>query len=153
MSPLLGLNEKERQLYNEAREFGETEFQPGSREWDSKSLFPRELMRKVGKKGYGGMMVSKDIGGSGYTRKECVVICEALAKSCVSTTALITVSDNSLYRFSISCDEFLCQIHNASTFTIDKFAAPELRNLWAPKLCEMEMMGSFCLTEPGFHLC
>jgi alkylation response protein AidB-like acyl-CoA dehydrogenase len=44
----------------------------------------------------------------------------------------------------------LFQIHNASTFTVDKFAAPEHRNVWAPKLCKMEMMGSFCLTEPGF---
>jgi alkylation response protein AidB-like acyl-CoA dehydrogenase len=93
MSPLLGLNEKEKQLYSEAREFGETEFQPHSREWDSQSFFPRDLMRKVGEKGYGGMMVSRDVGGSGYTRKECVVICEALAKSCVSTTALITVNN------------------------------------------------------------
>lgn len=130
LSPLLGLNEREMKLYTEAREFGEAEFKPMSAVWDETSTFPRKLMEKVAAKGYGGMLARKDIGGSGLNRKDSVIICEALAKSCVSTTAMIT-------------------IHNACSLTIDKFALPEQRKMWAPKLCSMEYMGSFCLTEPG----
>lgn len=131
MTPLTGLNPREESLYLEALEFGEKEFKPYAKDWDESSTFPRDLMRhKVARKGYGGLMAKKDIGGSEFTRKECVIICEALAKSCVSTTAMIT-------------------IHNACCLTVDKFARPDQRANWAPKLASMEWMGSFCLTEPG----
>jgi alkylation response protein AidB-like acyl-CoA dehydrogenase len=130
LSPLNGLNDREKQIYNEAREFGEREFKPFSKEWDATSTFPRELMKKVAAMGYGGVLARKDVGGKEYSRKDSVLIFEALAKSCVSTTAMIT-------------------IHNACSLTIDKFASPRVRDLWAKKLINMEMMGSFCITEPG----
>lgn len=133
ISPLFGLSEEHQVIYNSAVTFGESFFKSNSREWDSKSEFPRELMYEVGKIGYGGMLVQKDVGGSNLSRKECVIIYEALSKSCVSTTTMIS-------------------IHNACVSIIDKFGLPEHRLRWVPKLCTMEMMASFCLTEPGKNL-
>ena len=40
-------------------------------------------------------------------------------------------------------------IHNMVAWMIDKFGNDEQRAAWLPQLCTMEMLGSYCLTEPG----
>lgn len=128
--PLLGLNDKERSIYLEALHFGEEYFTPQASYWDEHSVFPRDLMPTCAKLGYGGMMVSEQFGGKSYSRKEVVCIVEALARACVSTTAMLT-------------------IHNAVVGILDKHSTPSIRDQWVAGLTSMEHMGSFCLTEPG----
>lgn len=128
--PLIGLNEKEKNLYLTATNFGEKYFAPNAIKWDEDSEYPRELMSFCAKEGYGGWITSKTHGGGNWTRREMVVVVEALANFCVSTTAMLT-------------------IHNACVSIIDKFSQSPHREDWVPKLCSMENMASFCLTEPG----
>ena len=129
--PLLGLNEKERHIYQEALEFGAKYFTPEASYWDEHGVFPRELMHTTcAKFGFGGLMVSEQFGGRAYSRKEVVCVVEALARACVSTTAMLT-------------------IHNAVVSIVEKYSAPSLRDKWVSSLSSMEHMGSFCLTEPG----
>jgi alkylation response protein AidB-like acyl-CoA dehydrogenase len=61
-----------------------------------------------------------------------VSIVEGLATGCVGTTAMLT-------------------IHNMCASTIDKFGNEEQRQKWLPKLVNMDLLISFCLTEPGAH--
>ena len=40
-------------------------------------------------------------------------------------------------------------IHNMATWMIDRFGSDELRQAWVPRLTSMELVASYCLTEPG----
>jgi alkylation response protein AidB-like acyl-CoA dehydrogenase len=40
-------------------------------------------------------------------------------------------------------------IHNMAAWMIDAFGSDAQRQTWLPKLCTMELLASYCLTEPG----
>ena len=40
-------------------------------------------------------------------------------------------------------------IHNMASWMIDAYGNDTQRQKWLPKLCTMELMASYCLTEPG----
>lgn len=130
MDPLVGLTASQKDLYRAAYAFGQQHFKPHAAEWDETSSFPRELMRECAKRGYGGMLVPKAQGGPGWLRADCVCIIDALAQHCISTTAMLT-------------------IHNACTGIVAKSAKSPHREAWTPALVSMDLMASFCLTEPG----
>jgi len=67
-----------------------------------------------------GVYVRDDVGGSGMGRKDAAVIFEALAESCVSTTAWLT-------------------IHNMCAWVIDAFGSQEQRQQWLPKVVKMDV--------------
>lgn len=113
-----------------AREFARAEMMPHAREWDEKSFFPAETMRKAAELGFGGIYIREDVGGSGLTRLDAAIIFEELAQGCVSTTALLS-------------------IHNMVAWMIDTFGSDEVRRRYVPDLCSMATFGSYCLTEPG----
>ncbi|RYY71288.1 acyl-CoA dehydrogenase family protein [archaeon] len=75
-SPLIGLNSKEKTLYEEAEQFALTHLHPQAVDRDEHSLFSRDLFLELGKQGYGGMLVSKDQGGMGLNRREALCIIE-----------------------------------------------------------------------------
>src|ERR1700723_2974153 len=58
------------------------------------------------------------------------MIFEALAQGCPTVSAFISV-------------------HNMACWMIDAFGDDTQRHKWLPKLCGMEWLASYCLTEPG----
>ncbi|MFN7169199.1 MAG: isobutyryl-CoA dehydrogenase [Pannonibacter sp.] len=110
--------------------FARDEMEPHAREWDEKSIFPVETLRKAAALGFAGIYVREEVGGSGLTRLDAALIFEELAKGCTSTAAYIS-------------------IHNMVGWMIDRFGADELRQRYVPDLCTMARFGSYCLTEPG----
>lgn len=137
LNAMNGMNEYQKKLYLDAKEFSDVHLRPHAKEWDEKSIYPRELMKTLATHGYGGMIVRKDVGGSQLSRIDMIGIVEALATGSTSTAALVT-------------------IHNAGTALLDKFALPSKRSEWVPSLCSFEKMISVCITEPGqliFTLC
>lgn len=130
MSASVGLNEDQRNFYELARSFSENEMKPFAARWDEDSLFPMDTFKKFGELGFAGIFVNEDVGGSGLSRVDTVVIVEALASGCVGTTAMLT-------------------IHNMCAGMIDKYGSEELRQQYLPKLCSLDFMASYCLTEPG----
>ena len=40
-------------------------------------------------------------------------------------------------------------IHNMCAGMIDKFGSKEMKAEYLPKLCSLELMASYCLTEPA----
>ena len=86
-------------------------------------------MEKGRSLGLGGIYVSEKYGGSGLDRFSASLIFEALAMACPSVGSFLT-------------------IHNMCGGMIDKFGSDELKEKWLPKLCTMETIFSYCLSEP-----
>lgn len=113
--------------FHRALNFAMEKIAPIALNCDAESKFPRNLMVDCG---YGGLCVSKELGGTAYSKRQMCLIIEALASVCVSTTALLT-------------------IHNATVSMMDRFLHPSLQKRWMSELTSMRTMASFCLTEPG----
>ncbi len=113
-----------------ARRFAEDELAPHAAEWDETKHFPVDVIRKSAALGLAGIYTREDVGGSGLGRLDAALIFEALSAGCTSTAAYIS-------------------IHNMCSWMIDRFGSEALRRAYCPKLTSMEMMSSYCLTEPG----
>ncbi|MBJ8348113.1 acyl-CoA dehydrogenase family protein [Antrihabitans sp. YC2-6] len=124
------LSEDERAISETARDFAMEYLAPNAIEWDQNHHFPVDVLRKAGALGMGGIYIDEEVGGSGLTRLDAVRIFEELAKGCPTISAYIS-------------------IHNMATWMIDKFGSDALRHEWVPKLASMELLASYCLTEPG----
>jgi alkylation response protein AidB-like acyl-CoA dehydrogenase len=113
-----------------ARAFADEVFAPNAIAWDEARHFPVAEMRKAAALGMGGVFIAEDVGGSGLSRLSAVLIFEALATGCPTVAAYMS-------------------IHNMTAWMIDAFGTNEQRKKWLPQLCTMELLASYCLTEPG----
>jgi len=124
------LSDEQEAIREMARGFAAERLAPHALEWDEKGHFPADVVRSTGELGLAGIYVREDVGGSGLGRLDAVLIFEALAHGCPSIGSFIS-------------------IHNMVAWMIDRFGTEEQRQKWVPKMCTMETMASYCLTEPG----
>ena len=124
------LTEDQRAIQDAARAFAEAELAPHSAEWDETKHFPVDVMRQAAEMGFCGIYTGEEHGGMALGRVESAVIFEELSRGDVSTAAFIS-------------------IHNMATWMIDSVGSAELRARYVPALVTMEMIASYCLTEPG----
>jgi alkylation response protein AidB-like acyl-CoA dehydrogenase len=103
---------------------------PHAVRWDEEKHFPVAEMRAAAALGMGGIYIGEDVGGSGLSRLDAALIFEALAMGCPTVSAYIS-------------------IHNMSAWMIDCYGSDAQRQRFLPKLCTMEHLASYCLTEPG----
>src|ERR1700733_3856091 len=113
-----------------ARHFADEVFAPNALAWDEARHFPVAEMRKAAALGMGGVFIAEDVRGSGLSRLAAALIFEALATGCPTVAAYMS-------------------IHNMTSWLIDAFGTEEQRQKFLPQLCSMEMLASYCLTEPG----
>ena len=126
----LEFTEEQRTIRDMALGFALEQLAPKAIEWDQEKHFPVDVLREAAALGMGGIYVREAYGGSGLKRHDAALIFESLATGCPSIAAYIS-------------------IHNMSAWMIDYFGNNEQRAKWIPKLCTMESLGSYCLTEPG----
>lgn len=124
------LTEEQNAIYEMARTFADDQLAPHAIEWDETGHFPKDVVKSVGELGMAGIYVREDVGGSALTRLDATLIFEALAYGCPSIGSFIS-------------------IHNMCAWMIDSFGTEEQRQTWLPKLTSMELVCSYCLTEPG----
>lgn len=124
------LTEEQEAIQEMARRFAADELKPHAAEWDEHKHFPVDVIKKSAELGLAGIYTREDVGGSGLGRLDAALIFEALSEGCTSTAAFIS-------------------IHNMCCWMIDSFGSEELRQKYCPKLTSMEMIASYCLTEPG----
>jgi alkylation response protein AidB-like acyl-CoA dehydrogenase len=124
------LSDDQRAIEDAARNFASAEFAPFSAEWDEQAFFPVASLRKAAELGFAAIYVDPEVGGSGLGRLDAAIIFEALAHGDVSSAAFLS-------------------IHNMASWMIDRFGSPELRQKYLPRLATMELIASYCLTEPG----
>ncbi len=124
------LTEDQRAIQEAAQAFAAAELAPHSARWDEEKHFPVDVIRKAASLGFAGIYVKEDVGGSALGRLDAALIFEALSYGDVSTAAFIS-------------------IHNMASWMIDRFGSEELRRKYLPRLTSMELIASYCLTEPG----
>ena len=124
------LTDEQQAIQEMAQRFAADELAPHAAEWDEKKHFPVDVIKKSAELGLAGIYTREDVGGSGLGRLDAALIFEALSAGCTSTAAYIS-------------------IHNMCSWMIDRFASEELRQKYCPKLTSMEMVASYCPTEPG----
>jgi len=113
-----------------ARGFAQEHLAPHAARWDEEAIFPVDALRAAAGLGLAAMYVRDDIGGSGLSRLDAAVVFEELAAACPSTAAFLS-------------------IHNMVSWMVDVFGSEEQRRRWGPRLCTMDIVASYCLTEPG----
>ena len=124
------LSSEQTAIFDMAYEFGQEHIAPFARDWEKQGTIPKELWPKVAQLGLGGIYVSDEMGGSGLSRLDATLVFEALAMACPSVSAFLS-------------------IHNMCGGMIDRYGVPETRARWLPRLCQMDLIFSYCLTEPG----
>ena len=117
-------------VHDLARAFADEFFAPNALAWDEARHFPVAEMRKAAELGMGGVYISEDVGGSGLSRLAATLIFEALATGCPTVAAYMS-------------------IHNMAAWMIDAYGSVAQRKQWLPQLCTMELLASYCLTEPS----
>ncbi len=124
------LSDDQRAIKDMARAFAEAELAPHSARWDEDKVFPIDVIRMAASLGFAGIYVREDVGGSGLNRLDAALIFEELSRGDVAVAAFIS-------------------IHNMASWMIDRFGSDELRRKYLPRLTAMELIASYCLTEPG----
>ena len=127
---LFALPEDQIALRDTARAFAAEKIAPFALKWDEEKHFPVETIREAATLGMGGIYIRDDVGGSGLTRLDAALIFEALAQGCPTVSAYIS-------------------IHNMAAWMIDAYGSIDQRTRYLPKLCSMQHLASYCLTEPG----
>ncbi|MDF1479324.1 acyl-CoA dehydrogenase family protein [Leifsonia sp. H3M29-4] len=127
---MLALVEEQRALVDLVRTFAERELAPHALEWDRSCVFPIEVLREAGALGLGGIVVGEEFGGSALSRPDAALVFENLARGDTTIAAYIS-------------------IHNMVTGMLDRHGTREQRARWLPAMVSMDVLGSYCLTEPG----
>ena len=113
-----------------ARNFAATYLKPHAAAWDENGHFAVDEMRKAAELGFAAIYVREDVGGSALTRLDAAVIFEELSWGCTATAAYLS-------------------IHNMASWMIDTFGSDEVRRRYSPRLATMDLIASYCLTEPN----
>jgi alkylation response protein AidB-like acyl-CoA dehydrogenase len=127
---LFGLDDDERVITETAAAFAAKRLAPYALEWDATHHFPVDEMREAAQLGMAAIYCRDDVGGSALRRLDGVRIFEQLAMACPTIAAFLS-------------------IHNMCAWMIDSFGTDEQRKAWVPRLASMDVIASYCLTEPG----
>src|SRR5271155_1649972 len=126
----LTLNDDERVITETAAAFAAKRLAPYALEWDATNHFPTDVLREAAELGMAAIYCRDDVGGSALRRLDGVRIFEQLAIADPTTAAFLS-------------------IHNMCAWMIDTFGTAEQRKIWVPRLASMDVIASYCLTEPG----
>ena len=125
------LSDHQTLIRNTVREFMEAEVRPHVKEWEKAAYFPAEAVRKLGEMGCCGMLTPEDWGGAGLDTISYVLMLEEVARV---HTALATA---------------LSVTNSAVQIPLLMFGTEAQKKRYLPRLASGEIVGSFCLTEPG----
>jgi alkylation response protein AidB-like acyl-CoA dehydrogenase len=124
------LTEEQVAIRDMARAFGRERIAAQALAWETEGAIPRPVLEEAGALGFAAMYVPEDLGGAGLTRLDAVLVFEALAASCPSVAAFIS-------------------IHNMCAWMIATWGSPAARQRYLPKAVTLERVVAYCLTEPG----
>ncbi len=124
------LNSEQRAIRDLAVSFAQERIAPFAIEWDHEKHFPRDVISSAAPLGLGGICVAEDAGGSAMSRLEAVLIYDGLAAGC-------------------PCIAGYFSVHNMVASIIDRYGSPEQRMQWLPRMCLLETLGAYCLSEPA----
>ena len=124
------LSDDQAQIRDMVRGFAAEKIAPFAMQWEEEKAIPRALLKEAAGLGLAGIVVKDDMGGAGLSRVESVLIFEELSYADPVVASFLS-------------------IHNMCAWMIDFYGSDEQRRAWLPKLCAMDRIASYCLTEPG----
>src|SRR5271165_1542845 len=113
-----------------AKSFADQRIAPNALGWDETEHFPVDVLREAAALGMATITVREEHGGSGMTRLDAALIFEALSTGCPCVASFLS-------------------IHNMVAWVVDRFGSPDLQKRYLPRLGDMQLIASYCLTEPG----
>ena len=125
------LNDEQKQLRREIRDFAEREIRDNVMTWDEESKFPLEVIKQLGKMGVMGIIFPTEYGGAGLGYVEYVIAVEELSRV-DGSVGIIVAAHNSL------CSNHIYIAGNE-----------EQKKKYIPNLATGEFIGAWGLTEPG----
>ncbi len=124
------LTEEQKAIFDMAHAFGQEHIAPHARDWETQGTIPKELWSEIAALGFGGLYVSETSGGAGLGRLDATLVFEALSMACPSVAAFLS-------------------IHNMCAKMLDAFGSDALKARLLPDAIAMNLVLSYCLTEPG----
>lgn len=124
------LNAEQRAIQDLALSFAQERIAPHALQWDQEKYFPVDVIRSAAHLGMGGICVAEDVGGSNLSRLDAVLIYDGLATAC-------------------PCISGYFSVHNMVALVVDRNGTPQQRAQWLPRLCSLELLGAYCLSEPA----
>src|SRR6202165_160696 len=126
----LDLTQEQRAVRDLARELCEAEVMPHAAEWDEKSVFPYEVVAKMGELGFFGLSIAEECGASGSDFVSLCLAIEELSRG----DASVGITLEAAVGLGIS--------------PIYRFGSEEQKRKYLPELCAGKRLWAFGLTEP-----
>ena len=117
-------------IIDTAAGFARQRLAPHASGWDRAGTLDRDVLKALGDLGFGAIYAREDHGGTGLGRLDAALIFEHLSRGCISHAAFLS-------------------IHNMATWMVDTFGDEDMRAAWVPPLAAVDLIASYCLTEPG----
>jgi alkylation response protein AidB-like acyl-CoA dehydrogenase len=124
------LTEEQAMIRAAAKDFAEKEIAPLAKELNRNNTFPVELIKKMGKLGFLGLILPTKYGGGGASYISYCVFLEEIARADMGTAA------------TASAHQSLC------AHSIDHWGTEEQKQKYLPRLCSGEILGFMASTEP-----
>ncbi len=121
------LSPEQRQIVDTARAFAMEQLRPNAGHWEALGTLDREVLSVMAAIGFAGLCVRQDVGGSGLTRADGVLVFEQLSRGCISTAAFLA-------------------LHNTAASLIDTFGHEQQRRFWVAAPLHY---GAHCILLPG----
>ncbi|PYV92268.1 MAG: acyl-CoA dehydrogenase [Acidobacteria bacterium] len=122
--------EEQLEIKRLAREFAESEIAPHAMEWDEAQRFPVDLMKKLARLGFLGILFPQEYGGAGLGYIEYVSVIEEISKV------------DGAIGLSVAAHNSLCSNH------IFTFGSDAQKRRYLVPLASGEKLGAWGLTEP-----
>ena len=126
-----GLTEEQRDIQKMTRDFAQDHIAPGAAERDRDKIFPRELFTQLGELGLMGACIPERYGGAGTDFLAYILALEELSRADAGVGVTVAVQTS------------------LATLPIVTFGTDEQKDRWVPPLARGEVIGAYCLTEPG----
>jgi butyryl-CoA dehydrogenase len=124
------LTEEQAMIRAAAKDFAEKEIAPIAREINRNKIFPLDIIKKMGKLGFLGLILPTKYGGGGVDYISYCVFLEEIARVDMGITA------------TASAHMSLC------AHSIEGWGTEEQKQKYLPRLCSGEMLGFLASTEP-----
>jgi butyryl-CoA dehydrogenase len=124
-------SDKHRSVRRSVKAFCDREILPIAQEIDQEASFPWEVAEKMGRLGYFGIQVPRELSGAELDTVSYMILIEEVSKASASLGLCLSV-------------------HNSvAVFPIQAFATEKQKKKWLPLLARGQSIGAFCLTEPN----
>lgn len=125
------LTEDQKLLREMIRDFAQNEIIPSAKFLEDQHVFPQELLQKLAGLGILGMSVPSEYGGIKTDNLSQILVLEEISRALPALGVIL----------SVHCANFC--------YAILKFGTSEQKEKYLPRAARGEILGAFCLTEPG----